>query len=205
VRTIYRRDALFETASLYSDQWRPTPFTSTSASVPITAISGTNAVAVIADGVPISIDNVESTSISTGTLPQGVHTVEFRKKSEALFGSISIGDPTTSGSFCALAQPTKRIEIIGDFISVGYGVSGTYPCTNTAAMEDATVTYGALMAKNISADYSIVAWSGKGIIRNYVTPERDDGQPTVPELWTRYVVDGPDGSYDFKHQWTLPS
>jgi lysophospholipase L1-like esterase len=173
-------------------------FTGTSASVPITAISGTNAIAVIVDGVATSIDNVESTSISTGTLAQGVHTVEIRKKSEALFGSVSIGDPTTSGSFCAVTQPTKRIEIIGDSISVGYGVSGTYPCTNTAALEDATLTYGALTAKNISADYSIVAWSGKGIIRNYVTPEGDDGQPTVPELWTRYEADGPDDSYDFK-------
>jgi len=173
-------------------------FTGTSASVPVTAISGTNAIAVIVDGVATSIDNLEGTSISTGTLAQGVHTVEIRKKSEALFGSVSIGDPTTSGSFCAVTQPTKRIEIIGDSISVGYGVSGTYPCTNTAALEDATVTYGALTSKNISADYSIVAWSGKGIIRNYVTAEGDDGQPTVPELWTRYEADGPDDSYDFK-------
>jgi lysophospholipase L1-like esterase len=173
-------------------------FTGTSASVPITAISGTNAVAVIVDGVATSIDNVDGTSISTGTLAPGVHTVEIRKKSEALFGSISIGNPTTSGSFCSVAQPTKRIEIIGDSISVGYGVSGTYPCTNTAALEDATLTYGALTAENISADYSIVAWSGKGIIRNYVTAEGDDGQPTVPELWTRTEADGPDDSYDFK-------
>lgn len=173
-------------------------FTGTSASVPITAISGTNAVAVIVDGVATSIDNVDGTEISTGTLSQGVHTVEIRKKSEALFGSITIGEPTTSGSFCAIAEPKKRIEIIGDSISVGYGVSGTYPCVNTAALEDATVTYGALTAKNISADYSIVAWSGKGIIRNYVTPEGDDGQPVVPELWTRYEAEGPDDSYDFK-------
>ena len=173
-------------------------FTGTSASVPITAISGTNAIVVIVDGVETAIDNVNGTSIETGTLAQGVHTVEIRKKSEASFGSVTIGDPTTSGTFCSIAQPTKRIEIIGDSISVGYGVSGTYPCVNTAALEDATLTYGALTAKNISADYSIVAWSGKGIIRNYVTPSGDDDQPIVPELWTRYEADGPDNSYDFQ-------
>ena len=172
-------------------------FTGTSASVPITDISGTNAIAVIVDGVTTSIDNVDGTSISTGTLTKGVHTVEIRKKSEALFGSISIGDPTTSGTFCAATQPTKRIEIIGDSISVGYGVTGTYPCVNTAALEDATLTYGALTAQNLSADYSIVAWSGKGILRNYVTASGDDGQPVVPELWTRYEADGADDSYDF--------
>lgn len=173
-------------------------FTGTSASVPITSISGTNAIVVIVDGVAAAIDDVSGSSISTGTLAQGVHTVEIRKKSEALFGSISIGDPTTSGTFCSVSQPTKRIEIIGDSISVGYGVSGIYPCTNTAALEDATLTYGALTARNISADYSIVAWSGKGIIRNYVTADGDDGQPTVPELWTRTDADGPDDTYGFK-------
>jgi lysophospholipase L1-like esterase len=173
-------------------------FTGTSASVPITSISGTNAIVVTVDGVAKSTDNVAGTSISTGTLAKGVHTVEIRKKSEASFGSITIGDPVTSGTFCAVVQPKKRIEIIGDSISVGYGVTGTYPCVNTAALEDATLTYGALTAKNISADYSIVAWSGKGIIRNYVTANGDDGQPKLPELWTRYDADGADNSYPFK-------
>lgn len=173
-------------------------FTGTSASVPITAISGTNAIVVIVDGVATAIDNVSGASISTGKLSQGVHNVEIRKKSEASFGTITIGDPTTSGTFCAVTKPTKRIEIIGDSISVGYGVVGTYPCANSAALEDATLTYGALTAKNISADYSIVAWSGKGIIRNYVTANGDDGQPKMPEIWTRYDADGADNTYDFK-------
>jgi len=172
-------------------------FTGTSASVPITSITGTNAIIVSVDGIVTTIDNVTGTSISTGTLPQGVHTVEIRKKSEASFGSISIGNPTTSGTFSPTTQPKKRIEIIGDSISVGYGLDGTYPCTNTASLENAPQTYGALTAKNLSADYSIVAWSGKGIIRNYVTPDGDDGQPTVPELWTRYGANDAANSYPF--------
>jgi lysophospholipase L1-like esterase len=173
-------------------------FTGTSASVPITSITGTNALIVSVDGVVTTIDNVTGTSISTGTLSQGLHTVEIRKKSEASFGSISIGNPTTLGTFSPVTQPKKRIEIIGDSISVGYGLDGIYPCTNTASLENAPQTYGALTAKNLSADYSIVAWSGKGIIRNYVTASGDDGQPTVPELWTRYGANDPANSYDFK-------
>ena len=173
-------------------------FTGTSASVPITSITGANAIIVSVDGVVTTIDNVTGTSISTGTLAQGVHTVEIRKKSEASFGSFSIGNPTTSGTFSPVTQPKKRIEIIGDSISVGYGLDGTYPRVNTANLENAPQTYGALTAKNLSADYSIVAWSGKGIIRNYVTASGDDGQPTVPELWTRYGANDPANSYDFK-------
>ncbi|KAM0720742.1 hypothetical protein Q7P37_004879 [Cladosporium fusiforme] len=173
-------------------------FTGTSASIPVTSVSGMNAIAVTVDGVTTSIDNIDDTRISTGTLPSGVHTVEVRKKSEALFGSITIGDPVTSGTFCSVVQSKTRMEIIGDSISVGYGISGTYPCTNSADLEDATLTYGALTAKNISADYSIVAWSGKGIIRNYVTADGDDGQPTMPELWTRHDADGENDTYDFR-------
>lgn len=172
-------------------------FTGTSASVPVTSSSGTNAILVTVDGVPTALDNFNGTSISTGKLSRGVHSVEIRKKSEASFGSITIGDPVASGSFCSVPQPKKRIEIIGDSISVGYGVSGTYPCINSAALEDATLTYGALTAKTLSADYSIVAWSGKGITRNYVTADGDDGQPVMPEIWTRYEADKPD-TYNFQ-------
>jgi lysophospholipase L1-like esterase len=173
-------------------------FTGTSASVPITSITGTNAIIVSVDGVVKTIDNLTGTSISTGTLSQGVHTVEIRKKSEASFGSIFIGNPTTSGTFTPVTQPKKRIEIIGDSISVGYGLDGVYPCTNTAQLENAPQTYGALTAKNLSADYSIVAWSGKGIIRNYVTATGDDNQPTLPSLWTRYGANDAANTYDFK-------
>ena len=50
------------------------------ASVPITAISGTNAVVVVVAGIETAIDNVDGASFSTGTLAGGVYTVEIRKK-----------------------------------------------------------------------------------------------------------------------------
>ena len=90
----------------------------------------------------------------SGRPGDGRHSVSIRKKSEASFGSTFIGDPTTTGHFDELK---RRMDIIGDSISVGYGEDGTYPCVNTVALEDAPKTYGALTANNISADYSIVA------------------------------------------------
>ena len=93
-------------------------------------------------------------------------------------------------------MPAKRIEIIGDSISVGYGEDGTYPCTNTAALEDAEATYGALTAQALGYDYSIIAWSGKGLIRNIATGSVDTS-PLMPELWTRYGANDADNSYPF--------
>ncbi|KAK4555187.1 hypothetical protein LTR86_007483 [Recurvomyces mirabilis] len=176
-------------------------FTGTSATVPIT-VTGDNAIDVVVDGkAPVIINEITGNSISTPAgLANGKHTVEIRKKSETSFGSIFFRTPTaSSGKTTAPAAPKKRIEFIGDSITVGYGLDGTYPCVNTAALEDAPKTYGALTAKNLSADYSIIAWSGKGVIRNYVQATVDTS-PTMPELWTRYGANDADNSYDFSYQ-----
>lgn len=174
-------------------------FTGTSASVSIAASWGTNSIQMVVDGgAPIETDNFVGTSIDTpANLSQGLHTVEIRKRSEGSYGSIYVGGVTYTGTLEAdPAPPTKRIQLIGDSITVGYGVDGTYPCTNSAAQENAVITYGALTAQNLSADYDIIAWSGKGILRNYPTGAVDDS-PTMPELWTRYGANDADNSYTF--------
>lgn len=174
-------------------------FDGTTASIPITSQWGTVAVEmVIDDGPPIAIPNVDGPAITTPAgLPRGRHTVTVRKKSEAYFGSLFVGQPTTDGELVDLGpRPKRSIEIIGDSISVGYGLEGVFPCANAADNEAATKTYGALTANNLSADYSIVAWSGKGVTRNYVAPG-PDLDPRMPELWTRWGAGDEAGSYDF--------
>lgn len=170
-------------------------FTGTSASIPITSQWGDVSIEMVVDsGTPVAMNHVTG-PINTPKLSQGLHTVEIRKKSEANMGSIFLGEPTTDGTLSPLpAAPSRRIELIGDSITVGYGLEGVFPCTNTADKEGATKTYGALTARNLSADYSLVAWSGKGLTRNYVT----DNEPLMPELWTRYGANDADDSYDFK-------
>ncbi|KAK7920283.1 SGNH hydrolase-type esterase domain-containing protein [Apiospora marii] len=171
-------------------------FTGTSASIPITSQWGEVSIEMVVDsGTPVAMNRVSGPSINTPKLAEGQHTVEIRKKSEANMGSLFLGEPTTDGTLSPLpAAPSRRIELIGDSITVGYGLEGVFPCTNSADKEGATKTYGALTARNLSADYSLVAWSGKGLTRNYVT----DNQPLMPELWTRYGANDADNTYDFK-------
>lgn len=123
------------------------------------SVTGNNSVDLFIDGgEPILISNVKGTSISTPTgLSDGTHVVVLRKRSEPVSGSIVIGDVNTDGTIGKNVAPTRRIEIIGNSISVGYGLDGVNPCTNNAAVEDNPKTYGALAADALSADYSVIA------------------------------------------------
>ena len=62
----------------------------------------------------------------------------------------------------------KKVEIIGDSISVGYGNLGSKPSDPwTTAQQDGTLTYAALAAQAFGADYNVVALSGRGVAMNY--------------------------------------
>ncbi|UPL02911.1 hypothetical protein LCI18_013845 [Fusarium solani-melongenae] len=176
-------------------------FTGTTASININSVSGTSSVALfIDDNEPIIIPNVNGTSISTPTLSQGTHTVELRKRSETNFGTFRITDVTTDGTLVPSTAPKRKIEIIGDSISVGFGLDGVLPCINSAFLENNPKTYGALAANAVNADYSVVAWSGKGLVRNYAsTPP--DRSPTMPVIYTRYGANDADGSFTFPQSW----
>ncbi|KAH8589037.1 SGNH hydrolase-type esterase domain-containing protein [Bisporella sp. PMI_857] len=173
-------------------------FTGSKANIAITSIIGDNSIDLAIDGgAPAVISHVNGTSISTPAgLSQGTHTVVLRKRSEAGLGTFSIGAVTANGPFITDIAPTRRIEIVGDSISVGYGLDGTLPCVNTAALEDNPKTYGAIAAQALGADYSVVAWSGKGLVRNYATGS-PDSSPLMPQLYTRYGANDADGSYSF--------
>lgn len=148
------------------------------------------------DGKSTVILNVNGSSISTPAgLADGNHTVELRKRSEALFGSIFIGNITTDGTLGEDSRYNRKIEFIGDSITVGYGMDGVLPCTNTAELEDNPNTYAVLAANSLKAEYDIVAWSGIGLTRN--TAYGSPGGPIMTSRWTKYGAQDADDSYTF--------
>ncbi|KAF5666498.1 lipase acylhydrolase [Fusarium circinatum] len=165
-------------------------FKGTTASIKIDGITGTSSADLIIDGGnPILIKNVEGTSISTPKLTKGTHTVELRKRSEASFGVFRVTGVNTDGQLVENVAPKRKIEIIGDSITVGYAV-----------LQDNGKTYGAVAARGLKADYSVVAWSGKGLTRNYAQ-NPPDTSPTMPVLYTRYGANDADNSYTFPSSW----
>lgn len=175
-------------------------FKGTGASIQIDDQIGTASATLFIDGEAIVIPAVNGTAISTPQLQEGHHTVELRKRSEAQYGSFRVTDVIVDGSFVTHKRPKRQIEIIGDSISVGYGLDGTLPCTDSATLQNNPKTYGALAANALFADYSVIAWSGKGLIRNYPSPT-SDSEPVMPQLYTRFGAEDADNSYTFPRSW----
>lgn len=176
-------------------------FSGTSATIGLEATSGSNSAELIVDGKSIYIPTLSGTSISTpSNLTNGNHTVIFRKSSEALFGSIFIGNITVDGAFGPdIPARQRRIEIIGDSITSAYGIGASLPCTNTAALEIISEGYSIRTADALDADLSIISWSGIGVVRNYAS-DPPDPSPIMPERYVKYGANDASGSYTFPEE-----
>jgi hypothetical protein len=131
----------------------------------------------------VAIDGTTVASLTTpgqttywiNSLTNGVHTVRLVKRTE------SVGQVGEFGGFVAApggailsppAAPTRQIEYIGDSYTAGYGNLSTVgvDCSSAGGVtpnSDADLSFGALTAKSLGADYQIIAQSGMGMVRNY--------------------------------------
>jgi lysophospholipase L1-like esterase len=103
-------------------------------------------------------------------LPDGEYTLELYRRTEAGEGvSQFLGFDFGSGELLPPPAPLpRRIEIIGDSITCGYGNEGAnMDCGFTPQTENHYLTYGAIAARALGAELVTVAWSGKGVICNF--------------------------------------
>ena len=117
-------------------------------------------------------------------LPSAEHTVEFYRRTEGNFGPTAVYDVVPDGELLAPPPVTRRMEVIGDSISAGYGNEGEAPCSFSSQTENHYLTYGAVAARAVGAEVHTVAWSGKGVIYNY----GDGVDEPLPEIYDRTVA-----------------
>jgi lysophospholipase L1-like esterase len=138
----------------------------------------------------------QSYSLATG-LAAGEHTIEAYRRTEGSFGASVIGEVTLEGELLPPPGVTRRIEVIGDSITCGYGNEGPDKfCSFTADTENNYLAYGSIAARLVGAEIVTVAWSGKGIIYNY---GNDTFEP-LPQVYDRIVAGEPDPAWDFSWQ-----
>jgi lysophospholipase L1-like esterase len=128
-------------------------------------------------------------------LSDAAHDVLLYRRSEATFGETTFHgfDLAASAYLASPSPPSKRLEVIGDSISAGYGNEGTYPCTFVASTENHYLSYEALAARTLGAELYTEAWSGIGMLRNY------DGTTTgiMPERYPRTLPERAASTWDF--------
>ena len=129
----------------------------------------------------------------------GEHEVRLYRRTEASYGPTRFyGVDLGSGTLLAPPAPaTRKIEVIGDSITCGYGNEGAdQNCNFSADTENHYLTYGAIAARDLGADLVTVAWSGKGVIYNY----GDDKQDPLPSLYDRAIPTDAGSTWDFSWQ-----
>jgi lysophospholipase L1-like esterase len=106
----------------------------------------------------------------TVTLPDtNGHVVQWTKISEPAYGLAVFKGVTagTGGTLTNTPAPSERhIEFIGDSITNGYGVMGVDPCNGNSTNSNADESFATLTAKSLAADYTLIAYSGRGLATN---------------------------------------
>ena len=134
--------------------------------------AGSNRFAITLDGKESRLTptaNVDTYVLGDGLAP-GEHVVRVLKDTEASVGATEILglEVGAGGQFLPMPVPPRRIEVIGDSISAGYGDLGIGPnCNFSVDTESFQETYGADLGRKYGADVVGIAWSGIGVYRNY--------------------------------------
>ena len=104
-------------------------------------------------------------------LKAGKHSLLITKRTEALNGIASFeGFILNKGDslYPVIDKKKRKIEFIGDSFVAGLGSEGKSPdCLFTRETENNYIAFGPVLARRFDADYSIIAVSGIGIIRNH--------------------------------------
>lgn len=122
----------------------------------------------------------------------------MEKRTEASFGSVKFsGFEFTQNAVVLAPEVTKRLkmEFIGDSITCGYGAEGKAPCHFSASTENNHYSYAAIAARALDAEYNIVSWSGKGMVRNY--GDKQLSPEPVPYFYDRTVANNPKLTWNF--------
>lgn len=174
-------------------------FSGTSLSV---KLNGGQEYSVVIDGMlrPSKLTIQSGETPIESNLSNGEHTVELYRRTEAAQGVSQFLGFTFGAGGALLAPPpapARRIELIGDSISVGYGNEGpNESCKFTPQTENHYQSYGAIAARTVGAELHTIAWSGRGVVCNYGDDAQSCTEP-LPEIYDRTLPGQNDSRWDF--------
>lgn len=135
------------------------------------------------------VDSTEKTYEIFSSDSEKQATVKLLKLSEAAESTMGIKSiDITGGAPAPTAEKSLKIEFIGDSITCGYGVDDEDRDHHfSTATEDATRAYAYKTAQLLDADYSLVSYSGHGIISGYTDNGTKVTSQQVPPIYEQFA------------------
>jgi lysophospholipase L1-like esterase len=159
---------------------------------------GTNLLDVIVDDRPATVVRMVSgvSQLLASGLDAGEHQLTLVKRTESFLGTLQLrGLSPVGGALVPSPFPfTRRIEFVGDSITCGYGNLGAdFSCSFSADTENENAAWGAIAARALNAAHTAIAYSGKGVYRNYGGAAGD----LMPALWRRTLAQQSSSTWDY--------
>ncbi|MBK9096613.1 MAG: endoglucanase [bacterium] len=131
--------------------------------------------------------------VLANVLPNKVHTLLITKRTEALFGDAAFEGFILDGGKdlvkpIEIIKKKRRIEFVGDSYFTGFGSDGnSSDCVFSRETENSYLSFGPQLARKLNADYSVVAISGSGAVKNYGDSLRTSELP-LPHYYERTLM-----------------
>jgi lysophospholipase L1-like esterase len=139
--------------------------------------------------------------VVSGLADSVVHTVVVQKRTEPLVGKGEfMGFVLDKGKKLILPEPRlqRRIEFIGNSITSGFGDEGdSADCHFSPQTENAALSYAAITSRDLNAEYHIISYSGRGVVRNYGDSNKTSHDP-MPVLYERTCFFDTTSKWNFK-------
>lgn len=104
-------------------------------------------------------------------LSRHLHTLRIQKRTEGEFGKTTIHRfilPKTGSLQKEDIQRRRHIEFIGNSLTCGYGTEGKHRDEPfKLETENCNLSFSTIVSRYYDADYTLVAHSGRGAVRNY--------------------------------------
>ncbi|PJJ07127.1 lysophospholipase L1-like esterase [Flavobacterium sp. 1] len=145
---------------------------------------------------PIKVSNSKKT-----------HHLSIYKATEAANGGVLFGGTTAKLAESSVSKKKKKIELIGDSITCGFGNdASTIPCGSGDWYDqhNAYWAYGPVLSRALNIDFVLSSVSGYGMYRNW--NDEHENEPIIPDVYENlYLNKDSSKPYDFAFQPDLVS
>jgi lysophospholipase L1-like esterase len=155
---------------------------------------------VVDDNAPIRLQMIagKNTYKIADGLPNKEHTILICKETEAAMGSLEFYGFNCKKLIKSTKIPTRKIECYGNSITCGAKMLQGIPCeltnnnTNWNAANSAYLSYGAVTARTLNAQWQLTSWSGIGLVSSCCGMK-----VTMPDVFDRVFLDQATPKWDF--------